>query len=202
MPAVPMDGDFEMPGRPVPGVFARFYSKPTKDEAASKAEGRIVMKEEVFINIRTPGNMRRIIDRPMRKGEEFKFPREWAAFQAKREMVVEGTPLSLWPVLSEAQVEELKHFGVQTLEQLAEVPDGQIQNIGLYQTLKQKAKAAVAAMKDAAPLEKMRAELEDRDAKIEALQFQVSRLMEADSDAPKRGPGRPKKVPLHIPDDD
>jgi hypothetical protein len=72
---------------------------------------------------------------------------------------------------------ELAHFGIQTVEQLSEVPDTRIQNIGLYQKLKRQARELITQMKGNAPFEKIQAELDAKNNQLEAMQSQLAMLM-------------------------
>jgi hypothetical protein len=73
-------------------------------------------------------------------------------------------------------VEEFAFFNVRTVENLAEMNDGVLQKFMGGQALRQRARDFLAAAKDAAPLSQLRAELEKRDAEIEALKASVAEI--------------------------
>lgn len=170
-------------------LFVLFDSKAVEDEEASRREGRPIFHDVDYIRIGQPGDASNIVHRPItdcgfrgqtcaqkRDGKHVpcdlhRFPRAYAAYKGGLDQhAATGTPLSAWPVLSKAQVEELKHFRVHTVEQLAELADSAIQNIGPIQSLKQQAKAFIEAAKGGQPIARLAAELNERDEQIAALQ--------------------------------
>jgi bacterioferritin (cytochrome b1) len=89
---------------------------------------------------------------------------------------VEGTPLKLVPWLTASQIKELNYFNVTTVEQLADVADNLAPNFHGLQKFKKMASDFLKAAKDAAPLTEMRAQLEQRDEQIKALQAQMAQI--------------------------
>lgn len=164
-------------------LHVSFSRNAVPDQEASEREGRPIYKEVDWIVIRVPGS-RDTVERKVRESDKMRFPKQWAAFQAgKSQEAVVGTPLSAWPGVTRAQVEEFAFFGVKTVEQLAEMPDQHLQKFMGGQALRQRAKDFIAAAKDAAPLAQLRSEVEKRDADIEALKAQVASLLAANKEA-------------------
>lgn len=187
-------------------LFVRFRMHPRKDEAETKAQGRPIYRNVEYVSISSPGDKFNQVDRPARQPDKQRFRRQYRAFKENQEDAGSGTPLSKWPLVDAAQVAELKHFNVHTVEQLAMMPDGNIPNVGNISHLKRHAVDYLEVAKGNAPLVKMRAELETRDALLAAMQRQMdeqakviasmnARNLAADAEAaePKRGPGRPRK---------
>lgn len=162
-----------------------FYMGTLKDGDASVREGRPIYKDTPFIKIFTAGDNLHIHDVPVWDEPEnpashtARFPEEWKRFQAGLagdEQTV-GTPLKMMPGISAAQVRELAHFHVATVEQLAEMSDEHSTKFMGIHALKQKARAYILATKGEAPLRQVQAELKQRDDQIAVLTAQVNQLL-------------------------
>jgi hypothetical protein len=167
-------------------LFVRFSMHPVLDEVRThggklsdgtivEAAGYPVHKEVEYIEIAVPGDKTNIIHRPLRDEDKRRFRQQYQAWKANPEGNQDGTvgfPLKDWPGISRAQVEDLKYFRVHTVEQLANLSDGNAANIGPIQDLKRKAQAFLQAAKAAAPLAKLEHELKARDNEIETLKRQ------------------------------
>jgi hypothetical protein len=154
----------------------QFYMGVLVNDAKSTEAGRPIHEDVEYIRILNSKD--NILDRPVRDTDKQRWPRAYAAWKATGESTpgAGGTRLEQWPLVSRAQVEEFKYFKIYTVEQLAEIPDsigGQIMGV---QRLKAMAKAHVEIAKGEAPLLKMQAALEERDATIAGLTDQVAKL--------------------------
>jgi len=123
-------------------VWPQFFTDTIVDEAASAREGRPIFREEERVKVIMPGNALHI---PVFKvGPEHieRWPEQYKAFKAGLEPAVDGTPLEEWPILRKPQVAELKHIGIRTVEEMAEVSDAVVQRMGMGgRHLKEAAKA-------------------------------------------------------------
>jgi hypothetical protein len=152
---------------------------PEIDQAATTTEGRPIYKDAEYITIMIPGE-RDVVHRRVWEKDLERFPRQYAAFKNKQNQdAVSGTPLKMVPWLTLGQVKELEFFNCMTLEQLANMPDSTSAKFLQIQKLKQLAKDHLQAAKEAAPLVRMRAELDERDNQISTLQKQVADLVKA-----------------------
>lgn len=109
---------------------------------------------------------------------------------------VSGTPLAAWAGLTREQIEVIKVNDVHSVEDLANLSDGQRDRIGLpgMVSIQQGARRFLAAQSGT----KVESALAEKDAQIAALQAQMDALMEAlnrdnDEEPVKRRPGRPRK---------
>lgn len=150
------------------GVYAKFYYVPTKNEAASAAEGRAIFEDKEFVEIIAAGNSTNIIRRPARKMDTDRFRRQYAMFKEGDSEQMIGTPLTEIPWITRSQVEELAYKKIRSLEDLASLSDGAINAPGMYD-LKRKASAWLEKSKESAPFTAMQAELEAMRAEIAAL---------------------------------
>ena len=160
----------------------QFSYEPVENEAKSREAGRPIYDEVEFIKIVAPGDRDNVVFRPVwdeprnPRSDTARFARAYAAFKAGEKAAESGTPLAAWPGISRAQVEELKHFSVSTVEQLAAIADVHAQKFSGIQSLKQRARDFLEQAAGNAPAEKLRAELETRDAQIATLLGQVKEL--------------------------
>jgi hypothetical protein len=167
-------------------LFVQFYRKPVIQPVASQEAGRAVYKEIDFIKIVTPGDKLSIVDRPVNEMDARRFADRYAKWKAGAGNVVEGTPIASLPKMTPAKVEEYKFFNIHTVEQLAEAADNVGQKFFGFQEDKRSAKAFLELAKGNAPIEKMQAELKERDAKIDELQAQVEAITRMMSDKGKK----------------
>lgn len=164
-------------------LHVRFHMHPRKDEDRSTKEGRPIFADTEYVEITVPGDKGNQIDRPARDDDRQRFPRQYAAFKSGKGETHNGTPLSEWPQVTRSQVEELAYFRVKTVEQLAELSDGNARNVGPILALRQKAKDFLEKAKGGAVESRLRAELDERDSKLAAMQAQIDALI-ADKKAP------------------
>jgi hypothetical protein len=138
--------------------YAQFYYDSVKDPEKSLEEGRPIFKEVPFVKIMIPGDKDNIVVRPVREKDKQRFPQQWNAFVAKQEQPVNGTVLEEWPGISRSQCEELKHFGIRTIEDLVAMPDSQANKFMGINAMRQKAKQYLEDSSKSAPMQAMREE--------------------------------------------
>ena len=162
-------------------LLVKFFTKQRQDQAASKAEGRPIFKDVEYIDIKVPGNRSGGACRPATFKDKQRFPRHYAAYEQRKEMPVEGTPLAEWPIMSRSQVEELSYHNVKTVEQLVAMSDTLASQFMGMNTLKSKAKAWLEDSEETArinEIESLKAASAEKDEKILTLESQVLGLME------------------------
>ncbi len=145
----------------VQNVMARFMLESVQQDVESRKAGRPVFKDEIYIELITPGSGR-IFRRPAFETDKAKFRRQWEAFEANEEQPLDGTPINEFPVLTRATVDNLKALGVHTVEALANMPDREAQKIMGGAGWREKAVLWLAGSDDA----KTVADMEARDSKI------------------------------------
>jgi len=192
------------------GALVQFVRDAVQNNYKSAQAGRPVFDEFDFVRIQTPGDTRTSVYRKASEQDKQRFPRAWEAYQKGLEAPEEGTPIDQWPQVSAAQVRELRHVHVRTVENLAALSDGSIQHLGPgYQQLRQQARQYLDAADknaNATALARENDELREQVRLLkeqnEALKAQQALQEDEDGregDGPdgqpaKRGPGRPRKV--------
>jgi hypothetical protein len=151
-------------------LFVRFYTKATKNEAKSQEAGRAIFEEQVFINIKIPGDKNNDVNRIAFPEDITRFPIHYERFRKGQEQVI-GTPLNAVPFLNEAQVEEYKALYIRTVEQLAALSDVQASKIFGSVAHKQEAQKFLDSFKSADSLRaEFQKKFEEQAAQIAALQ--------------------------------
>lgn len=167
-PRNPYKGDERLP--------VQFYMGAVPDDAATAKEGRPIFRDVECIKIFNSKD--NVIDRPIRDTDKQRWPGAYQAWKntGDGEPGAAGTRLEHWPIMTRSQVEEYRFFKVFTVEQLADLPDSTVQKINGAVKLKQLAKLAVEAARGEAPFQRLQAEIEKRDLKIEQLTKDLERL--------------------------
>jgi len=169
-------GDFGTPGDEK--LHVKFSSQSHLNDARSREAGRPIFEMLDYLTIMVPGDKDSIVIRPVREADKTRFVTQWTRYKANQSQVV-GTPLSEWSKITRAQVDELAYFNIRTIEDLANLSDGQKHKFMGVNELCEKAKAHLQLLKDSAPLDKMEAELAKRDEQIATLMAQMA-AMQAD----------------------
>jgi len=148
----------------------RFFTKAKQNTDESQKQGRPIFTEVDYIQIMVPGDRSNTIVRPITSQDQDRFKKQYDHWKTtQKDDAVIGTPLEAWGVMSLAQIEEYRYYGIRTIDQLADLRDDICQKIMGGTQLKQKAQAFLDAMKAEAPMKVMQAELAERDNEIESL---------------------------------
>jgi len=151
----------------------QFYMHSVEDKERTLAEGRKCFHQREYIKIMIPGDRHNVVVRPvqvtgsMPTDDRMRFPKHYEAFQKKQEQKAhDGTPLSLWPAMPEATVEELKYVNVFTVEQLATLSDTYVGKLPNGSKWKAQAEVFLKTIGDQAAVNKLNAALAERDNRI------------------------------------
>lgn len=145
-----------------------------------------------FVRINIPGDKTTIIEQPMNEDHKRRFPRQYLYFQMKQnenDAPAMGTSFDVWFAegngdITKGQGEELRILKFQTVEQVANASDAQLQRIGMGSAgLREKAKGFLAKRNRS----ETENQLDDTKKQLAELQAQMSALM-------TRKAGRPKKI--------
>lgn len=118
----------------------QFYKHAELNSFETAKQGRKIFEEHVYIRILMPANRLNVIERRATDEDRARFRRQFVYFVEKGENLQSGTPLDQLATISAAQVLELKALKVDTIEQLAGIPDTTAQLMGTGGTeLKQRA---------------------------------------------------------------
>jgi hypothetical protein len=149
-------------------LFVQFNMEPHHSHSKSALEGRPIFEEREYIMIMVPGDKDSIVHRPAMESDKMRFQDRYERWKSKvGDQINTGTPLKMVPWLNSSQVKELEYFNVYSLEQLAALSDSHAQKFMGINALRQRAKDAIQAAKEAAPLATIRAEIEAKDNQLQ-----------------------------------
>ena len=167
-----------------------FHTVQVQNNFKTMTEKRPIFEEKIFLKKLVPGDSTLVVDRPMREQDVEDYPIEWARFEQKKEQRVSGTPIDVWTAISETQKAEFKALHIFTIDQFAQLADSVGNKIMGFNDLRDKAKAFIAAAKDSAVFDKIRAET---DAKLAQQEEEMAQLRELVNQLSAKKSGRPKK---------
>lgn len=167
-----------------------FHTVQVQNNFKTMTEKRPIFEEKIFLKKLVPGDSTLVVDRPMREQDVEDYPIEWARFEQKKEQKVSGTPIEVWSAISETQKAEFKALHIFTIDQFAQLADSVGNKIMGFNDLRDKAKAFIAAAKDSAVFDKIRAET---DAKLAQQEEEMAQLRELVEQLSAKKSGRPKK---------
>ena len=199
--------------------FVRFEERELGlNQEATTAAGRPVPRVVLMACI-TPHGSKDVVEKVATEWlEQIKqqalrgqYPADWVStfklqydeYLKGNELPRDGTPIQTWPAVSKQEIVWIKAVGITTVEDLAAVPDSALGSIGMNgRYLRDKARNWIDGAKDIGVVATKLAnadmritELEtlakDQRATIEALRVQLDSMRS--DDAPRRGPGRPRK---------
>lgn len=150
-------------------LYVQFNLEPHQNQERTAKEGRPIFEEREYIMIMVPGDKDSIVHRPAMEMDKQRFRDRYERWKSKvGNEINSGTPLKMVPWLNSSQVKELEYFNCYTLEQLAALSDSHAQKFLGINSLRQRAKDAVQAAKEAAPLTAIRAELDNKESQLQA----------------------------------
>lgn len=190
------------------GVIVKFYIQAVKDEFKTKTENRPVFINMEMVEIMLSGDNKTVINEIVKDHHRNRFPQSYKAFKEGTILVAQGYPISKWDVLDPATKATLKYMNVHTVEQLAEMHDGVIGNLGMgAHEMREKARKHVKAnyvdpqiqaLKD--EIEKLKANGNNgapkRSEKVDTEEDEVPAF--EPSKTPKRMGRPPKDLPPHM----
>lgn len=157
-------------------TIPRFHLESILDPVASEQQGRPIYHDREEVELITPGNPYNIPNEVVNNSHKERWPKEYAAFKSGIEVSAEGTPLEQWPILRPAQIRELKHFNLMTVEHIAGMSDHACQQMMGGMRLRALAKAFLDDAESTAQLAKATADNERKDAQIADLNTKVEQL--------------------------
>jgi hypothetical protein len=168
-------------------TYIRFYQDKFLMGFKSEQAGHPVYDDVDFIEIRTPGDMNNIIQRPATENDKRQYAQLFASYRTGLEPAIDGIPLEAWARLTPASVANYKAMGVMTIEHVSNMSDQICSKVAMgAMSDRAAAKAYIAQAKDTGLVQKQAVELERQNTTIADLQRQISELS-AMIEKPKRG---------------
>lgn len=160
---------------------AKFSREKVKNKFKSETEKRIVLEDKIFVHVYLPGGDS--IKRVVTEDDKRRWAKQWAAFEAGSEQLLDGTPLDAWPMITQEEAEGWKILKIFSVEQLANVSDTVIQDYGMGgRSQREKAKKFLASEATSAPISELKSENELLKEQIALLQKQMATFAELTED--------------------
>lgn len=109
----------------------QFYKHAELNAFESRKQNRKIFDDHVYIRIMAPANRLMMIERRASDEDKLRFSAQYSRFFKGQTQLSSGTPLSELHTITAAQVMELKALNVETIEQLAGIPDTTAQLMGV-----------------------------------------------------------------------
>jgi len=126
--------------------YLRFERRGVEDREATILAGRLVLKDVDYVLINPAGSKDEIedevenwLDKSAKHTKAGRLPPNWLdayrrlyeQWKVNQEIPEQGSSILNWPLLSPAQRHALLAINIRTLEQLAAVPDGSLEMLGM-----------------------------------------------------------------------
>lgn len=109
-----------------PVFYYRAVHRPMKSEAA----GREIYEDVEYVEILLPGVMGEKPDRKVTAEDMRRWPAQYAAFLAKEEQPLTGTPIEACAIIGKSWAAQLKAKNIKTVEGFLGVPDQALATLG------------------------------------------------------------------------
>lgn len=111
-------------------LLVMFYNRSVEVPSESAEKGRRICRDEIYVTIQHPGESLNKIDRPATDQDKHRFRDSWSKFLQNRTQIPEGTPIDLLFPNHPSVAENLRAYGVYTIEQCAGLSAHAIDSIG------------------------------------------------------------------------
>lgn len=127
-----MSGSGQLPTQAL-GTIPRFYMDTVVDGMASREAGSLVYKQVEMVLILFAGSNNQSVRRKVLDHDKRFYSAAYELFKRNesQEDHIEGTPLSQWPGINRAQAETMRHMNIHSVEQLANLSDAQVMDLGM-----------------------------------------------------------------------
>lgn len=154
-----------------------FYTKSVFNAAKSSQLKVRHYDNQNWIKIHPPGEKLNILDRPAKESDKVKYPRQWNLFLQNKTQVPEGTPIDLLFPNNPAIADNLKAFGVYTIQQCANLSAHAMDTIGMGgNDWKNMASQYLENAKSGSAFLEMKANLDRKDQEFKSLKRQFEQL--------------------------
>jgi hypothetical protein len=170
----------------------RFFTQPVKNNFQSEQHGRAIFDTGLFVEVITPGSTESMpqfqieLQLCQEAGGGVKtnhtyyerFKAQIEAYKSKNgKYRLDGTPLSQWPNIDVGTVATLNAANIQTVDQLANVSDGNLGSLGVGgRTLREQARQFLQSRQFGVPSAQVGADIARKDERIAELEAENAML--------------------------
>lgn len=199
LPALDMtEPDFQPPMIGAPAANEpRFYDRPPpptdglpqftlRPVQVRNADGTTGYKNVEFVSILSHGDAKSVPEHKVTDEHRQKYAYHYDRWRRGLQMAPTGTPLEMWPLVTPAQIMEMKLQNIFTVEQLAVVPDSVNHRIPMLATLKNQARTWLKNKKETDAIERHEHEMQAMRDGQATLQEQIQGLMRQNQELMQR----------------
>lgn len=164
-------------------IIPRFYEVTTKTDQIDE-NGLPVFRTIECVELLIAGDKGNAPNKRVNDAIRQQFAEQYAFWKAKKtnpDMIGDGIPLALWPVVPTEMVKALEYINVFTVQQLAGLTDAAISKPGAIglRDMRDKAKAFIESAKSMAPIAALEKENSELRKRLDLMQTQMNQLLEA-----------------------
>lgn len=164
-----------------------FYTRSVFNAAKSKAAGARHYDNQTWVKMHPPGEKLNIIDRPATDLDKAKYAGQWNLFLQNKTQVPEGTPIDLLFPNNPAVADNLRAYGVHTIQQCANLSAHALQTIGMgAQEWQNMAKQYLDSATSGTAFLALRAQLEQKDQELRIMRQQYDKMQAQVNDLLRR----------------
>lgn len=111
-------------------LFVEFYTDKILLTQQTDDNGEPVYREVEMISIKIPGDAKTVVQKEVEQKDKTRFHQQYSDFKSGREQIQSGHDLKLMD-LGRSELVKLNYMNIVTIEQLAELPDFLLDDVGL-----------------------------------------------------------------------
>ena len=158
-------------------LHVMFFMKSVPNALKSQAAGARFHEDVPYIRIQHPGERDQVIERPVKEDDKRRFAARWRAFEEGREQITDGIPIDMLYPSHPAIADNLRSYGVHTIEQAAKMSSHAMDSIGMgAQEIQNRAKDYLEAASAGANFHKFKAEREGLELEVQRLKHELATL--------------------------
>lgn len=163
----------------------------------NKRSKEVQYEDVIWVTIFNKGDPKNIIERPMREADKERWPQHWEAYKKNEEPPINGIPLEDFPQITPAERERCKRLHLRTVEDLCDLPQAQLEQLGGRGHSLQKGAREFIAYREGVKVSDLMEQMEEKDEQINDLLRRLEDLERDNSTSSntKRGSGnKPSKA--------
>ena len=163
----------------------------------NKRSKEVEYEDVVWVTIFNKGDPKNIIERPMRDADKERWPNHWEAYKKNEEPPIDGIPLEDFPQITPAERMRCKTLHIRTVEDLCDLPDAQLEQLGGRGRALTKAAREYVAYREGIQVSDLQDQMKEKDDQIASLEKRLEELERGNStrsNTKRRAGSKPAKA--------
>ncbi len=148
---------------------------------ANRRSKEVEYEDVVWVTIYNKGDPKNIIERPKRDEDERRWPQHWEAYLKNAEPPLNGIPLEDFPQITPAERMRCKQLHIRTVEDLCNIPDAQLDQLGGRGRSLQKGAREYIAYREGRQITDLEDENKELQEQLKALEKRLEELESGNS---------------------